>query len=271
MARDALSYPVPVSDRISIIYLEKALLERDGNALVSISGATRTVIPVGITAVIMLGPGTTVSHAAVSLCSLEKAILIWVGEGGVRMYATAGQHRSDQILHQSALRLNPSGRLTVARRIFQKMFDQEAPLNRSIEQLRGLEGSKVKMLLQQMSIQNKLEWSGRTMDLSDPVNLAISTSTAALYGICEAAIVALGYSPAIGFVHSGDSRSFVFDIADTIKFKTVVPLAFKIVAEGRNDIERRVRIACRDLFVRERLLAKIVQMIEEVMYAANTD
>ena len=266
--RDALSFPIAVSERISFIYLDKVVLERDGHSLVARESSTRTVIPIGKTAVLFLGPGSTVSHAAVALCALEGALLTWVGEGGVRLYATGtGRSLPDNVLKQARLRLDPAARLAAARKLYFHMFGEPAPERRSIEQLRGLEGSKVKAIFQNLASKYQLTWSGRTHDLRNPLNLGISTATAAIYGLAEAVILSLGYSPSIGFVHSGDERSFVFDLADTEKFKTVVPIAFETVSASAIDVEKRVRLKCRDLFYQQKLAEKFVSILENVFRA----
>jgi CRISPR-associated protein Cas1 len=271
--RDALKFPMPISERISFLHFEKTFLERDSHGLVTVSGVQRVQIPIGRTSVIMLGPGSTISHAAISLCALEGALVIWVGEAGVRMYS-AGNPRSNghSLLVQAQLRSDERSRLTVARKIYTKMFDVEPPQNRSVDQLRGIEGAKVKMLYAQLAEQHKITWVRRnSSDMSDPVNAALSTASSALYGVTEAAVLTLGLSPALGFIHSGDPRSFVFDIADIIKFKTVVPLAFDVVANSTDDVEARTRAACRNLFYSEAILAKLVNLIDEVLCADATD
>ena len=210
----------PVSDRISLIYADRGILEKEGHSLVLRQDAIDTIIPVGITAAILVGPGTTVTHAAVSLCAKEKTLLLWSGEQGVRIYA-AGNPRGhpSQLVRQAVLHADQVSRLAIARRIFSLMFGEEAPPRLSIEQLRGIEGGRVKALYSRLAKQYGVAWEGRTRDdLRDPVNAALAGVNAALYGLCEAVILALGYSPAIGFVHAGDSRSFVFDVADTTSF-----------------------------------------------------
>jgi CRISPR-associated protein Cas1 len=270
--RDALAYPMPIAERISFLYFEKTILERDGNGLVCISGSSRIQVPVGRTTAIMLGPGVTASHAAISLCSLEGALLLWVGEAGVRLYGSGNpRSNSDALLRQARLRLNEESRLVVARNIYLKMFGQEAPQKRSVDQLRGIEGSNVKKIYEELANKFNVYWDGRNQNLKNPINAAISTATSALYGVTEAAILAMGYSPAIGFIHNGDARSFVFDVADIVKFKTVVPLAFELVATSGLQIEQRTRAACRDLFYRQSMPSQLVDIIIEVLDADASD
>lgn len=84
----------------------------------------------------------------------------------------------------------------------------------------------------------------------------MSSATSCLYGVTEAAVLAAGYSPAIGFIHTGKPRSFIYDIADLFKFETVVPVAFQVASKAPSNPERAVRLACRDAFRETRLLKK---------------
>jgi CRISPR-associated protein Cas1 len=97
------------------------------------------------------------------------------------------------------------------------------------------------------------------------VNRALSSANSCLYGVCHAAIVSAGYSPALGFIHTGKQLSFVYDIADLYKTEITIPLAFEVVAEGETDLEGRVRRACRDEFHGRRLLSRIVPDLERAL------
>lgn len=259
---------------MSILYAEKGVLERDGSAVVLRQDETLTHFPVGTTAVVMLMPGTTVTHQAVRLCADSGTLLLWTGEHGVRLYSAGqpGGATAEKLLAQAAVRLSDRRRLASAGRIYREMFGEAAPANRSIEQLRGFEGNKVKQLYVSLAATAGVPWNGRNATATaekDAVNHAISTATAALYGVTEAAILALGYSPAIGIIHSGDPRSFVYDVADCVKFKTVVPLAME-TARDPSDIEGRTRRSCRDLFAKEKLLDRLVELAENIIDAGQT-
>lgn len=260
---------MPVSDRVSILYLEYGILERDGHSVVLKQADRLTLIPVGASSVLMLGPGTAVTHQAIVLCAQERTLLLWAGENGVRLYAAGNpRSRSDGLILQATLHANPETRLRVARMLYLRMFDEPAPERRSLEQLRGIEGARVKKIYFELAQRFGVDWGGRdTRSLRTPIDAALAGVNAALYGLCEAVILALGYSPAIGFVHSGDPRSFVFDIADTVKFKTVVPLAFKLASAGSDNMEHRSRVACREYFYAHRLADQLVQTVEEVLSA----
>lgn len=238
----------------------------------------RLLIPVGSVVCLMLEPGTRVSHAAVKLASEVGTLLIWVGDAGVRLYASGqpGGARSDRLLYQAKLALDEELRLKVVRKMFQMRFLETAPQRRSVDQLRGIEGARVRKLYETYAKQYRVKWKGRRYDpkdwsKGDVVNQCISAATSCLYGVTEAAILAAGYAPAIGFLHSGKPLSFVYDIADIIKFETVVPAAFQIAAKSPANPDRAVRIACRESFRQKKILKRLIPLIEEVLEAGGID
>ena len=270
--------PIPIKDRVSMIFVGMGRIDvRDGAFVVidEVNGE-RKHIPVGSVACLMLEPGTRVSHAAVKLAATTGTLMIWVGDSGVRLYSAGqpGGARSDKLLYQAKLALDEELRLKVVRKMFELRFGEPAPARRSVEQLRGIEGARVRKTYQLMAKQYGVEWHGRKYDpkdweAGDTINQCLSAATACLYGVTEAAVLAAGYAPAIGFIHSGKPLAFVYDIADLFKFETVVPVAFQIAAKGTQQPDRDVRIACRDAFRRTRLLKKIIPSIEEVLAAGE--
>ena len=272
--------PIPLKDRMSMIFVGMGQIDvRDGAFVVidEVNGE-RMHIPVASVACLLLEPGTRVSHAAVKLASVVGTLLIWVGDAGVRLYSAGqpGGARSDKLLYQAQLALDEGLRLKVVRKMFELRFGEAPPSRRSVEQLRGIEGARVRKTYQVLAKQYGLKWQGRRYDpkqwdASDVANQCLSAATACLYGITEAAILAAGYAPAIGFLHTGKPLSFVYDIADIVKFETVVPAAFRIAAKNPPMPEREVRIACRDAFKQTRLLQRIIPMIEEVLAAGEID
>ena len=224
----------------------------------------------------MLEPGTRVSHAAVKLAATVGTLLVWVGEAGVRLYASGqpGGARSDRLLYQAKLALDEELRLKVVRKMFELRFGEDAPSRRSVDQLRGIEGARVRKTYQLLAQRHGVEWHGRRYDVKDwdkgdVVNRCISAATSCLYGISEAAILAAGYAPAVGFLHTGKPLSFVYDIADILKFDTVVPIAFQVAAKNPNHPDRAVRLACRDLFRSDKILKRLIPLIEEVLAAGE--
>lgn len=266
-----------MKERVSMIFIEKGQVDvLDGAFVVVDETGVRTHIPVGSVACIMLEPGTRVSHRAVALASRVGTLLVWVGEAGVRLYASGqpGGARADRLLYQARLALDDSARLKVVRKMYEMRFGEKPPERRSVEQLRGIEGARVRETYKNLAQRYGVKWSGRKYDptdwdASDVPNLCLSAATASLYGITEAAVLAAGYAPAVGFIHMGKPLSFVYDVADIFKFETVVPVAFRIAAQDQPQPERRVRLACRDIFRETKLLARIIPSIEEILAAGE--
>lgn len=271
--------PLPMKDRVSMIFLAYGQLDvLDGSfVLVDVNGV-RTHIPVASIACIMLEPGTRVSHAAINLAARVGTLIVWVGEGGVRLYASGqpGGARSDKLLYQAKLALDDSLRLKVVRRMYEVRFGETPPERRSVEQLRGIEGARVRETYKLLAKQFGVKWSSRRYDPSkwesaDIPNNCLSAATSCLYGVTEAAVLAAGYAPAIGFIHTGKPQSFVYDIADLFKFETVVPIAFQIAAKNPRNADREVRLACRNRFRESRIMRRIIPMIEDVLSAGNIE
>jgi len=274
--------PIPLKDRASIVFVEKAQLDVIDGAFVAVNADNTSIhIPVGGLACIMLEPGARVSHAAVALAGRVGTLLTWVGEAGVRLYSAGqpGGARSDRLLWQASIALDDEARLRVVRKMFQIRFKEDAPSRRSIDQLRGIEGARVRASYELLARQHGVEWKRRRYDhtdweAGDIPNRCLSAATACLHGLTEAAVLAAGYAPAIGFLHTGKPLSFVYDVADLWKLETVVPEAFRVAglaAKGKLDKspDRAVRLACRDSFRQSGLLSKIIPQIEEVLLAGE--
>lgn len=273
------SNPIPMKERSSLVWLAYGQIDVLDGALVLIDkDGVRTQIPVGGLACLMLEPGTRVSHAAMALLASVGCLAIWVGEGGVRVYSAGqpGGARSDRLLYQARLVLDDALRLKVVRAMYRYRFQDEPPQHRSIEQLRGIEGARVRTLYRLYAQKYNVPWRNRHYDPdhfddSDMINRCLSVANHCLYGLCEAAVLAAGYAPALGFIHTGKPLSFVYDIADLFKFDTVIPIAFKVAAEARSDAPRQTRILCRDAFRSQNTLAKIIPVIEEILAAGDIE
>jgi CRISP-associated protein Cas1 len=269
--------PLPMKDRVSMVFVQYGQIDVVDGAFVLIDKiGVRTHIPVGSVACIMLEPGTRVSHAAVRLAAQVGTLLVWVGESGVRLYASGqpGGARADRLLYQAKLALDDDLRLKVVRKMYELRFGEPAPARRSVDQLRGIEGARVRAMYRLLAQQHHVNWKARNYDqkewdAADVPNRCLSAATACLYGITEAAVLAAGYAPAVGFIHTGKPLSFVYDVADVYKFATVVPLAFGVAAKAPAEPERVVRIACRDLFRQSNLLERIIPGIEEMLAAGG--
>ena len=266
------------------MFIEKGQLDvLDGAFVVVDKEGARTHIPVGGLTCLMLEPGARISHAAAGLAARVGCLLLWVGEAGVRLYSAGqpGGARADRLLHQAKLALDPDARLRVVRKMYEMRFGEPAPQRRSVDQLRGIEGARVKRLYQLLAQRHGVTWKRRRYDPhdwagSDLANRCLSQATACLYGLSEAAILAAGYAPAIGFLHTGKPQSFVYDVADVYKFDTVVPAAMQVAGQAERgehpaaiDPIREVRHRCRDAFRKTGLLRRLIPGIEEMLAAGG--
>lgn len=261
-----------VRDSWSYLYVERARIDQEDKGICLHDDRGRTHVPCASLSLLMLGPGTTVTHAAITTMAESGCLVAWCGEQGVRFYAQGmGETRSSaRLLQQARAWADPAQRLQIVRRMYEIRFPESLPPDLTLRQIRGKEGARVRAAYASAAEQYGVPWSGRKYsrqdwDQSDPLNRALSAANACLYGVCHAAIVAAGYSPALGFIHTGKMLSFVYDIADLYKADLTVPAAFMEVAKGTTHLESRVRHRCRDLFAEQHLLSRIVSDLEELL------
>ncbi len=233
-------------------------------------------IPVETLCLLMLGPGTSITHEAIKRISDSRCLIAWTGEMGVRFYSSGytGTYSSRNLLKQVEVYSDPVQRDKIVRLMYQKRFDETIKPDCSIEQIRGMEGARVRKAYKELALKHGVEWSGRNYDQSnwnygDPVNRALSAANACLYGVVHAAILACGFSPAIGFVHTGKQLSFVYDIADLYKTEVAIPVAFEVVKQSDEDIERSVRYALRDMFRLMKIMKRIIPDLKDLIYGSD--
>ncbi|MFI2282595.1 type I-E CRISPR-associated endonuclease Cas1e [Nocardia beijingensis] len=254
---------VRARDRLSFIYLERATVHRDGNAVTATDERGVVHIPAATIGALLLGPGTRVTHQAMMLLAESGSTAVWVGERGVRYYAHGRSlARSSRLLEvQAAAVTNQTARLRVARAMYEMRFPGEDVAGLTMQQLRGREGARIRRLYRLHAERTGVTWNRRDydptdFDAGDAVNQALSSATTCLYGIVHAVIVALGCAPGLGFVHTGHERSFVFDLADLYKAEFAIPAAFDAAAEGGDDVPAATRRAVRDAVHSGRLLER---------------
>lgn len=265
-----------VRDSWSYLYVEHCKIDQEAKAI-SVHDAQGTVsVPCAALTTLLLGPGTSITHAAIRSLAENGCLVGWTGEESVRFYALGtGETRSARsLLRQAWLVSDPGRRLQVVTRLYRMRFAEPLPEGLTIQQIRGREGIRVRETYAAASRATGVPWTGRSYRrdrwaASDPVNRALSAANSCLYGVCHAAIVSAGFSPALGFIHTGKQLSFVYDVADLYKTEVTIPLAFEIAAEGSTDIEGRVRRACRDVFHARRLLGRIVPDVERALEAGG--
>lgn len=265
-----------VRDSWSYLYVEHCKVEQDALAIAVYDENGKTPVPCASLTLLMLGPGTSITHAAIRTLVDNGCLVQWTGEEAVRFYAQGlGETRSSaNLLRQALLHSNPVLRLQVVRNMYSIRFAETPDPNLTLQQLRGREGIRVRETYARLSRETGVKWQGRAYkrddwSKADPVNKALSTANSCLYGVVHAAIVAAGYSPALGFIHTGKMLSFVYDVADLYKADVTIPASFHAVANGTTKLEARVRHELRDEFHKQRLLARIVDDIEKVLTVAK--
>lgn len=264
------------ADGLSFLYVEHCRIEQDNRAIAMVDRDGRTMVPVAALGALLLGPGTTLTHAAVTALADTACSTLWVGEQGVRLYSAGiGLARQTDLLERQArLWANQRTRLQVAKRLYQLRFPEESLDKLTLHQLRGREGARVRRAYRREAQRTGVEWSGRRYqrdqwESTDAVNQALSAATACMYGISHAAITALGCSPGLGFIHTGNALSFVYDVADLYKADIAIPAAFEATATTTINLAAATRRRCRDLIGETKLLGRIVDDIRYILGAQD--
>lgn len=263
-----------IGDRVTYIYVEHAKINRVDGAVTVAESRGIVHIPAAVIGILLLGPGTDISHRAMELLGEAGASVGWVGEFGIRNYAHGRSlsHSSRFLEIQAKLVSNTRSRLQVAREMYQMRFPGEDVSSLTMQQLRAKEGARVRRLYRKMSADYGVPWDGRTYDPDnyaggDPVNQALSAANVALYGLAYSAIAAMGMSEGLGFVHTGHDLSFVYDIADLYKAEVTVPIAFRVASEYQKgeDVGSVTRRQVRDAFADGKILARMVHDVQALM------
>lgn len=263
---------VRVQDRLTFLYAEHCVVNRADNA-VTITDSRGTVhVPAAALSVLMLGPGSNITYAAICLLAESRSTCIWVGERGVRYYCHGASLAQSTRLLEAQARLVSSerSRVKVARRMYAMRFPDEKTDGLTMQQLLGKEGTRVRRAYERESARTGVPWSGRSykvtdFDDADEVNRALSAANTALYGVVHAVIVALGCSPGLGFVHARNERSFVYDIADLYKVDITIPLAFDLVADQVADVSTAARRGVRDRMKDGKFLQRCVKDVRSLL------
>lgn len=268
LARQALAR---VGDRISFLYAERCVINRDGNSLTIVDQRGTAHVPATQIAALLLGPGTKITYAAMALLGDAGVSTVWVGERGVRYYAhgrpPAKSSRMAEI--QAEVVTHQRKRLNCARRMYAMRFPGEDVSGLTMAQLRGREGARMKKVYEKESARTGVYWNRRSYDpndfeSSDPINQALTAASAALYGVAHAVIAGLGFIPALGVIHTGTDRSFVYDIADLYKAEISIPAAFDTVAAAKGKPSVEVRRHVRDYVVSRRLMPRMVKDLKSL-------
>lgn len=269
-----------VKDKYPFLYLEHGRLEIDDRSIKWID-ATNNVVPLPVATLnaLLLGPGTTVTHDAVRTAAAANCAICWVGADSLLFYSAGFLPTADtrNLKKQIELSADPKKSIEVARRMFARRFPDADLTGKTLQELMGMEGHRVRALYQAKAEQYQVGWKGRSFtpgkfEVSDLTNQILTSANAALYGVLCSATHSLGYSPHVGFIHSGSPLPFIYDMADLYKAELCIDLAFHLTRElaGRYD-KHKVAAAFRKRVIEMDLLAKYGEDIAAMLGATRAD
>ena len=271
VTRDSLPQ---VKDKYPFIYLERGRLEIDDASVKWIDSTGNVIrLPIATLNCLLLGPGTSVTHEAVKVTAAANCGICWVGEDSLLFYAAGQTPTSDtrNLRHQIELAADKTKSVEIARRMFAKRFPDAELEGKSLQEMMGMEGYRVRQLYEEKAQEYGVGWQGRKFvqgkfELSDMTNQILTSCNAALYGILSSSVHALGYSPHIGFIHSGSPLPFVYDLADLYKEHLCIDLAFSLTLQmGGRYNKYKVANAFKDRVIGMDLLQRIAKDIDAIL------
>jgi CRISPR-associated protein Cas1 len=267
-----------VKDKYPFVYLERGRLEIDDSSVKWIDCEANVVrLPIATLNCLLLGPGTSVTHEAIKVMAQSNCGICWVGEDSLLFYANGQTPAADtrNMREQLKLSADPKKSVEVARRMFARRFSEADLTGKSLKEMMGMEGYRVRTLYEQNGQKYGVGWKGRSyvpgkFELGDITNQVLTSTNAALYGILSSAVHSMGYSPHIGFIHSGSPLPFVYDLADLYKEHLCIDLAFALTLEMAGHYNKhKVSAAFRQRVIEIDLLGKIGQDIEVMLGVKN--
>lgn len=263
-----------VKDKYPFIYLERGRLEIDDSSLKWLDAEGQVVrLPVATINTLLLGPGTSVTHDAVKTAAAANCALCWVGEDSLLFYAAGFQPTADSrnFRRQMTIACDKKRSLEVARQMYQRRFPDAELREKSLKEMMGMEGHRVRSLYQEKALQYGVGWKGRQFtpnkfELSDTTNQILTSANAALYGILCSAVHAMGYSPHVGFIHTGSPLPFIYDLADLYKAELCIDLAFALNKEMAGQYDKHLLAKrFRERVITMELLARVAFDIKQLL------
>lgn len=267
-----------VKDKYPFIYLERGRLEIDDSSVKWIDCEANVVrLPIATLNCLLLGPGTSITHEAVKVIAQSNCSVCWVGEDSLLFYACGQSPTADtrNMREQMKLSADPKKSVEVARRMFARRFPEADLATKSLKEMMPMEGFRIRALYEQKAQEYGVGWKGRSyapgkFELGDITNQILTACNAALYGILSSAVHSMGYSPHIGFIHSGSPLPFVYDLADLYKEHLCIDLAFSLSLEMAGKYNKhKVSAAFRQHVIDSDLLGKIGQDIDAMLGVKN--
>lgn len=263
-----------VKDKYPFLYLERGRLEIDDSSVKWID-ADRNVVPIPVATIntLLLGPGTSVTHEAIKTATAANCSVSWVGEDSLLFYAAGFLPTSDtrNLKRQIDLAFDSDKSLEVARWLFAKRFPDAELEGKSLNSMMGMEGNRVRALYKQKAEQYGVGWKGRQFvpgkfEVGDLTNQILTSTNAALYGILCSVVHSMGYSPHIGFIHSGSPLPFVYDLADLYKERLCIDTAFYLTKEMAGHYNKsKVSEEFRNRVIKNDLMGQASMDINEMM------
>lgn len=263
-----------VKDRYPFIYLERGRLEIDDSSVKWIDSDCNVVrIPCATINALLLGPGTSITHEAVKVLAASNCCVSWVGEDSLIFYAVGQSPNADSrnLRRQMLLAADPQKAENVARNMFGRRFPSAELKGKCLKEMMGMEGYRVRQLYEEKAQKYGIGWRGRSyqpgkFELGDTTNRYLTSANAALYGILSAVIHSMGYSPHIGFIHSGSPLPFVYDMADLYKEDICIDLAFALTVDTAGIYDKsRISSEFRKRVIDTDLLGRIGEDIKSIL------
>lgn len=266
-------HQVRLEDRVSFLYLEYCVVRQDKTGVIAYGGdiekgviaGKRVQLPVSGLAVLMLGPGTSITQPAISSCTRAGTTVMFTGGGGVPSYSHATPLTSSArwAIAQARLVTQEKHQKVAALVLYKKQLGLDHMPGGTIASMRGIEGRTIRNLYQSTAKKYKLQRFRRDTNAEDNVNIALNISNSILYGCAAAACAAIGVNPALGVIHRGNARSLLFDLADLYKPSLTIPVAF--ACHNSEDVAQEVRAGVRKELIRQDVLKGMLQTLMEIL------
>ncbi|WP_294105605.1 type I-E CRISPR-associated endonuclease Cas1e [Thiolapillus sp.] len=263
-----------VKEKYPFIYLERGRLEIDDSSIKWIDCDKNVVrLPIATINCLLLGPGTSLTHEAVKVMAAANCSVCWVGEDSLLFYAAGITPTADSrnLRRQMQLATDKKKSIEVARRMFARRLPPEELKGKSLKEMMGMEGYRMRQFYEEKAQEYGVGWKGRRyvpgkFEMGDITNQVLTSTNAALYSILCSAVHSMGYSPHIGFIHSGSPLPFIYDLADLYKEDLCVDLAFSLTLEMAGRYNRqKVSSAFRKRVIKMDILARIGPDLEEAL------
>lgn len=258
-------------ERISLLYVEKAKIEQSEYGVQIRQGSKVSEIPITTISCLILGPGTNITHRAVSNCAQAGCSICWMGMDQAVFYAYGNPttNKSKNILKQMHYHESKVLHTEIIHKMYNWRYPNEKIKSMSLEELKGFEGKKMKEIYSEYAQKYNIDWNFRNAKLNefdelDLPNKYLNSINHTLYAITQAIIQIMGYSPAIGFIHTGHMQAFTFDISDLFKEEITIPLAFKLTKEKGYFDRNKMISEYRQFITDKKVIKRMVNYLEEL-------